>query len=142
MEKQNFYLMFGSVDRGVDEIAQDITEKTNFNFEKRSSDYLGDYCKFYGTPADRFIVESNYVGGDYKEIDFKDYQSLIGLSFITGKNEERESKCKDLRTRIVDEILGVVLLKERIETDAGMLIKEMSTEEISMINRNSKKNYM
>lgn len=88
--KLNFYLTYGNKsNKNIDKILTDLVSILDVEFEKRSSDYFGEYYKCSGMSFDKLNVYEN--NEDLLQFP-NEYKSVIDLSIINGKNNDRRSK--------------------------------------------------
>jgi len=88
------------------------------------------------------LLLSLIFNSEVKEKGFLEYKTLIYLSFVNGKNKDRKSRTNHIRRVLINHLIGVDYLRERILSDGGEILEEVSNDIINELNKNAKKNFI
>jgi hypothetical protein len=115
--RKSYFLLFGS-SLSLEALAALVNKRLDVEFEHHDSSYVGEYLKYSGLYADKLTIEKNRSGvvGDFKEEKFKNFPTLIYVSITSGKNREKLSKVKYIKTCLC-EISGIKLIRESLVED-------------------------
>ncbi len=109
--KKSYSITYGVKGVDVEAVTSILEKECDFSFEKRTSDYIGDYNLYKGLFADRLSIETNFHDGSFKEADFQEYETLIYVAIDSGRNKDKESKYKSMK-KALSKIPEFVLLKD------------------------------
>lgn len=111
---EHYFLTFGVKDGDPDELAAKLENKIVLEYQKHSSDYIGNYVKYTSKLLDRFSIQPNFFLGEWKEEFYKDYNVLIYISaFKKGKKEQEKVDFLFHIKRILLDEKTIVLLSEK-----------------------------
>ena len=111
--RKSYHCVFGST-RSIDELESEIGKRLDIKFEPHDSSYLGQYVNYSGLFSDRLTIERNQKNAeDWRYEEFKNYPTLILFNNTEGKNADKLSKTKYLKSVLL-KIPNVTLLKETV----------------------------
>ena len=128
----------GSKELTPEKLSKELYDLFDIICSQRDSLYKGEYFIYKGLYADYMSIEYNNVGNDYKEGGFKEYKTLVYLSYIKGKNKDKLSRSKHFKKMLVNRE-GIDYLREEIVTDDNTI--NICKEDIIKFNANSLKNW-
>jgi hypothetical protein len=120
--KREYFLYFGFNKSDVNELEKCLSKELGLSFEKRVSDYVGEYIKTDEYYSDVFRVVKNFnpLSNDWKLPDFKESDIIIEIAFINGKNRDKESMFKSTKNLFFKKFENIYFLKEIIIEDDNL----------------------
>jgi hypothetical protein len=109
--RTSYYLLFGSP-LALQQTADLIARRLDVEFTPHDSSYLGEYLQYAGLLADKLTIEANSEGAqDVKEPQFAQFPTLVYFSAYSGKNADKRSKARYMKTALSG-LNGISLLRE------------------------------
>lgn len=96
--KRSYFLYFGST-RLKDEIRALLKKYWDIVCVTQDNYYCGEYFLYSGFYADRLTIKDNKIAGteDWLDEAYRDYATLIEVSFTHGSNADKLNRCEFIR---------------------------------------------
>lgn len=109
--KKSFYLSFASPN-SLDEVRKYFYDKFDIEFNEHESSYVGEYLKYSGMYADVIKLLPNVMPtGDHLDRENGNIETIIEMSFVSGKNADKLSKYKYMKESI-KRMNGTLIIKD------------------------------
>lgn len=97
--KKLYFLKYGS-DKSKEEISELLDNKWDITCSEHDSSYFGVYFSYSGLYADKLTITDNYIpfSDEWLDEENKGFKSLIKASFINGRNADKISRYKFLKS--------------------------------------------
>ncbi|AND64197.1 hypothetical protein AX766_07115 [Flavobacterium covae] len=88
-------LQYGTSEKTIDQIEFHFSTLLDICFEKRSSDYFGNYSIYKGLFADKIKIQNNYLkfSDDYGNSNYKNLTVIVDI-LIEGRSKDVKSRTK------------------------------------------------
>lgn len=97
--KKLYFLKYGS-DKSKEEISELLDNKWDITCSEHDSSYFGVYFSYSGLYADKLTITDNYIlaSDEWLDEENKHFNTLVKVSFINGKNADKLSRYKFLKS--------------------------------------------
>lgn len=114
--KKYFFLSFAS-SKPLNDVCKDFYDRFDIEFIKHESSYVGEYLKYSGMYADVIKILPNIMpNGEHVYGKNEDIKTIVEISFISGKNNEKSSRYKYMKES-VKRMNGALIIKDEVIED-------------------------
>lgn len=97
--KKHFFLTFKST-LSMLELLDILQNKLQIDFVLHESMYLGEYYAYKGLLCESFKIFDNKMPDHELHLDEAGIMTILKLSFIEGKNKDKEIKCLRIKNQL------------------------------------------
>ena len=108
--KKSYFLKYGC-NLCKQEIKEILENKWEFDCTEHDSAYFGVYFKYSGLYADTLLIKDNNVSTPYHEWldeDNKHFCTIVEVSITSGRNKDKLSKYKFLKSAFNSEVFSLI----------------------------------
>lgn len=108
---RNYYFLEYGSDKCLTVVENDLRERYALEFDKHGDSIVGDCIHYSGNHADQMLIKENFFGKEWQYPDHKEYETIVAISFIEGKNKNKVNKCNNIKAWF-EQLDHLHLLKE------------------------------
>lgn len=105
-----YFLKYGS-DKSREEVFKLLERKWDISCSEHDSSYFGLYFSYTGLYADKLTITDNYIrlANEWLDEKNKEFNTLVKVSITNGKNSDKLSKYKFLKSALNQmDILSII----------------------------------
>lgn len=111
--KKSFYLSFAS-SKSINDVCKDFYDRFDIDFATHESNYIGEYLGYSGIYADAIKVLPNKMPDGQKMYgDTDEIKTIVEISIVSGKNSEKSSKYKFMKSSVRC-MNGALIIKDEV----------------------------